>query len=343
MPMVDNHGRVFGRINIVDAAAIVLLIGLVPVGYAAYLLFRPSAPRIDSVTQVPLTREELRIADGATIKAKLKVRGTGFNPLLRAQVGGAPALAFVFENDNSADVLVGDIPPGAHDLVLFDGVHEVARLPGSVSIEQATGSVVRAVGRFVGLDDAKVNALKPGFKSGSDVRGAFEVVAIGAARPAVHTVTMGSRTVDMPLPGLNEYPAVVLIRCDEPGSLCSIGGVRLSTEPPIPVVLPGDYSFTIDELLPTAAPSRARVEIAVDGPQLRAMHPGDRDVLIDERAAVVRAVTGSRVTLELGADRSRDGWSYRGQRLRTGAPFLLQTEKYEIAGTIASVSVADAQ
>jgi hypothetical protein len=341
MALIDDRGRVFGRLNLVDAATVIVLVGLLPIGYGAYLLFRPSTPRIESVTQVPLTREELRIADGATIKAKLKVRGTGFNPLLRAQIGGVPALAFVFENDNSADVMVGDIPAGPHDLVLYDGVHEVARARGAVSIEQATGTTVRAVGRFVGLDEGKAKDLKPGFKSAGDDRGAFAVVAIGAARPAVSTVTMGSRAIDMPLPGVHEHPAVLLIRCDEPTSVCSIGGVRLQTEPPVQVLLPGGYSFVIDELLPTTPPARARVEVAVEGPQARAIQSGDRDVLIDERAAVVTSISGGRVTLDLGADRSREGWSYRGQRLRAGAPFLLQTSQYEIEGMIVSVAVTE--
>ena len=343
MALIDNRGRLFGRINLIDAAVLIVLVGLLPVGYGAYLLFRPSAPRIESVTQVPLTRAELRIADGATIKAKLKVRGTGFNPLLRAQIGGVPALAFVFENDNSADVLVGDIPAGAHDLVLYDGVHEVARASGAVAIEQATGTIVRAVGRFIGLDEAKVKALRPGFKSAGEARGSFEVVALGEPRPAVSTLPMGSRQIDMPLPGMTEHPAVVLIRCDEPTASCSIGGVQLSAEPPIPVILSGGYSFHVDELLPMSPPTRAQVEVAVAGSPARAIKPGDRDVFIDERVAVVKAVNGGRVTLDLGADRSRDGWSYRGQRLRAGAPFLFQTAQYEVEGTIVSVAVAEAQ
>jgi hypothetical protein len=343
MTLVDERGRLFGKLNLIDAATLVIVIGLLPVGYAAYLLFRPSAPRIESVTQVPLSREEVRIADGAMIAAKLKVRGTGFNPLLRAFVGDVPALAFVFENPNSADVVVGDIPAGTHDLILLDGVHEVARAAGAVSIQRTAGPVVRVIGRFIGLDADKVKELRPGFKSPENVRGGFEVASIGGSRPAVSTLKMGSRTIDMPLPGVDELPAVLLIQCDVPGSNCAVGGIPLTTDAPISITLPGGFNFVIDEMLPSTPPSRARLEVAFSGPNAPAIKVGDRDLSIDERAAVVSAVAPGRVTLDLGVDRARDGWRYRGRRLRPGAPFLFETDRYEIQGTIMRVDVTEAR
>lgn len=341
MALVDERGRLFGRLNLIDAATLILLVGLLPVGYGAYLLFRPSAPRIDSVTQVPLSREELRIADGAMIAAKLKVRGTGFNPLLRAFVGDVPALAFVFENPNSADVVVGDIPAGTHDLILLDGVHEVARAAGAVTIQRTAGPLVRVIGRFIGLDPDKAKELRPGFKSPANVRGGFEVASIGGSRPAVSTIKMGSRAIDMPLPGVDELPAVLLIQCDAPGSICGVGGIPLTTEPPISITLPGGFDFVIDEMLPSTPPSRARLEVVFSGPNAAAIKVGDRDLSIDERAAVVRSVAGGRVMLDLGVDRARDGWRYRGRRLRMGAPFLFETDRYEIQGTIVSVDLTE--
>jgi hypothetical protein len=40
MSIVDERGRVAGRINLIDAVAAVAIVVLVPVAYAAYLLFR---------------------------------------------------------------------------------------------------------------------------------------------------------------------------------------------------------------------------------------------------------------------------------------------------------------
>ena len=100
---------------------------LLPIGYATFLLFRPSRPVIDTVTQVEVTSEERRVSGVGLIIAKVKVKGSGLNPMLRAAIGSTPAVGFVFENPNSADVIVGVVPPGKHDLVLYDGVQEVAR------------------------------------------------------------------------------------------------------------------------------------------------------------------------------------------------------------------------
>src|SRR5207249_4935429 len=118
--LVDERGRVFGRVNLFDAALIAFAIAVVPIAYGTYLLFRAPALRIESVERVPITREERRVAGGSTLTAKLKVRGTGLRPMLRALIDQTPALGFVFEDPHSADVLVGEVPAGAHDLILFD-------------------------------------------------------------------------------------------------------------------------------------------------------------------------------------------------------------------------------
>lgn len=341
MAVIDDRGRLFGKLNLVDAAAVIVLLGLLPIGYGAYLLFRPATPRIESVTQVPLTREELRIAGGSTIAAKLKVRGSDFNPLLRAFVGDTPALSFVFENPNSADVMIGDVPLGTYDLVLYDGVQEVARAAGAVTIQSSGAAKVKAVGRLVGLDAAAAQLMKPGYRSAEQGRAAFEVIALGSPQPAMTRIPLGTRGIDVPMAGAMEYPAVLLIGCDPGGAPCTIGGMPLTNPPPIPVVLPGGFGFAIEELLPIAPPTSARIEVELTGPHVRAVKAGDRDDLLDDRAAVVRSIAGARTVIDLGADRSRAGWSYRGRPLRIGAPFHLDTGDYEIEGTIVSVTVAD--
>ena len=51
MTVIDRNGRVFGRINIVDAGILAFILVLIPVGYATFLLFRPERPSIESVTR----------------------------------------------------------------------------------------------------------------------------------------------------------------------------------------------------------------------------------------------------------------------------------------------------
>jgi hypothetical protein len=137
MRFIDDDGRVFGRGNLFDALLTVFALALIPAAYGTFLLFRTPAARISSVTRVPITREERRVAGGNRLTAKLKVRGSGLRPMLRASIDDVQSLGFVFEDPNSADVLVGEVPPGAHDLILYDGVQEVARLAKSVTIESS--------------------------------------------------------------------------------------------------------------------------------------------------------------------------------------------------------------
>ena len=49
MTIVDERGRLFGRFNLIDAAVVLVVVVLVPLVYAAYLLFRPPAMKILSV------------------------------------------------------------------------------------------------------------------------------------------------------------------------------------------------------------------------------------------------------------------------------------------------------
>ena len=122
MTLIDDRGRLFGRFNLVDAAIGTVVLILIPIAYGTFLLFRSPAPQVASVTRVPITREERRLAGGSRLSAKLKVRGSGLRPMLRASIDDTPSLGFVFENPNSADVLVGEVAPGTHDLVIYDGV-----------------------------------------------------------------------------------------------------------------------------------------------------------------------------------------------------------------------------
>ncbi len=334
--MIDSDGRLFGRFNLVDAAALLFVLFLIPVGYAAFLLFRPSTPAIESVTRVEVTREERRVAGGSLLTAKLKVKGSGFNPLLRASIGDAQALGFVFENPNSADVLVGLIPPGIHDLVLYDGVQEVARAREAVVIQATAAPSVRVNGWLTNLATAEAEALKAGFASDPQAPGAFQIIAIGEPQPARTRITRGARAADLPIAGRVERAAELVVRCDWPASGCLIGGEALTQEPPITVTLPGGFTFQIEDVAPPNESTRVTVRVQFSGP-LPSISVGDRDQLVGSRAAEIVAMSGPIATIRMGVDESRDGWRYRGQLVAQGAPFRLRTPRYVADGTVTSV------
>ena len=152
--IIDRDGRVFGRFNLFDAALVAFVVVLIPLAYVAYLLFRVPAPRITSVQPAQLTYIEDRASGGTELKGKLKVSGTGLRPILRAAIGGQAVVAFIFESPTSADVLFGNMAPGTYDLILYDGVQEVARAPKSVVVPappKPETARVRSVSRTVTL------------------------------------------------------------------------------------------------------------------------------------------------------------------------------------------------
>lgn len=350
MAWIDREGRLFGRINLVDAAVAVFVVVLIPAAYGTALLFRPARPRIDSVTKVDITNEERRIMSGASLlAAKLKVKGTGFNPMLRASIDGSPALAFVFENPNSADVLVGPMPPGAHDLVLFDGVQEVARAAAAVQVDAPTSRKIRAVGWLTNLAPDLAATLEAGRTFPPESPGSHTLVAIGPTRPATSRLLLGGVAADEAIAGRVERPVVITLSCDPLGAdfrtgqePCTIGGQLVGgSQAPVTVVMPGieAIGFSVNQLLPTTPPVRAVVRMLID-PEGAAglIAVKDRDALFDDRAAVVTGVNGRLVTLDLGLDRSREGWRYRGQLVTPGASLELVTERYEVRGAVQSVS-----
>lgn len=340
MTMVDERGRVFGRINLVDGTLVAVLLLLVPLAYGTYLLFRPAAPRIDAVEPSAITKEEERISAGGKLVAKFKVKGNGFTPLLRARIGNADALGFVYENPNSADVLVGPVPPGAHDLILLDGVQEVARAKAAIAIQPSSSTTVRAVGVMTNLDQATADAVRVGtaLPEGASV---FEVIALGPLQPGRRRISVAGSTTMVPAPGTFERAAVLTLKCEPPqgDNPCALGDRIENRSAPVPIALPGAshyFTFLIEELLPTAAPQKVKlvVRLTADSP---AVHEGDRDRLLDERAATVTGVSGPNITIEAGADADQNRWRYRGQRLVPGAPFILSTDRYDAHGVVVSI------
>lgn len=339
MSMIDKDGRLFGRFNLVDVIVIAFIALLLPIGYATYLLFRPERPRIDSVTRVELGNEERRVSSGSILTAKLKVKGSGFNPLLRAKIDSTDAIGLVFETPNSVDVIVGIVPPGKHDLVLLDGVQEVARAAGAVEIQATDGPSVRAFGWLTDLPSANAQKLAEGYATDPTIPGAFKIVALGPIRPARARVTVGTATADLPLPGKSERAAEIIVRCDWPSSqTCTVDGQRLTQLPPITILLPGPMRFEIEEIAPSDDPTPATVRMRV--PSTDNMKVGDRDATVGSRAAEITAVSGNVVTLKLGAQPSREGWRYRGGLLTPGGTITLQTDRYTVTGTVVDATVA---
>jgi len=138
MTVIDEHGRLFGRYNLIDAAAAVFVLALVPVAYAAYAVFRVPPPTITSVE--PATIQESKTPT-------VGIRGTNFMPYLTAFVSPAgeplprylPSRAqseavFLLESPFAAVLELPELSAGTYDIYLFDEATELTRFPNALTV-----------------------------------------------------------------------------------------------------------------------------------------------------------------------------------------------------------------
>src|SRR5690348_11621604 len=125
MAIVDERGRMFGRWNVLDLALLVLLLGLIPLGYAAVVLFKDRPPRLVKV-------EPTQIQQAETFT--LKVTGENFRPYMRLSIGTQQGREFLFKSTEQAEVPFISVPPGTYDVILYDQAQERFRLPNAITI-----------------------------------------------------------------------------------------------------------------------------------------------------------------------------------------------------------------
>jgi hypothetical protein len=376
--LIDSDGRLFGRLNLVDAAIAAFVIVLVPLAYASYLLFRPPAPTITSVEPATLTITEERAAQGTRLAGKVKVRGTGLRPVFRAMIGSTDAIAYIFENPTSADVLFGEVPSGTHDLILYDGVHEVARATGVITVpDRAEPSTVwvGAVGTLLDLDETIAAQLREGATYPPGESASAEILALDSPEAAKATVDVSA---EVPVQGRQQRRALIAFRCEvvplQPHE-CRTNGDRVSGGTTL--VLPGTAGpvrFLVDTLVPRTPPAKARLRVRLYGPGevLALVREGDVDMpvrAIDQRGAVVVSTGTPRpgggeialllpeaasvlmadsanlgsleAALTAGLDRGTAGWRYRGTPVRAGGTFRLTTRTYTLQGVVLSIDVEE--
>ncbi|MBI3402921.1 MAG: DUF4330 domain-containing protein [Acidobacteria bacterium] len=131
MPILDDKGRLFGRVNLVDASALLVILFLLPVGLATYRVFRVPSPEI-----VKIDPGTVRVGGDQV----LRLEGRNLRPYLHAYVaaaGQAPPFvdpptnpneaAFLLERPTVAELRLPKMAPGVYDLYLYDEGREVAR------------------------------------------------------------------------------------------------------------------------------------------------------------------------------------------------------------------------
>lgn len=357
MPLIDDRGRLLGRVNLIDFALIAFVLILIPLGYGAYRFLRTPLPRIGGVTPNPLPYKK---GD-----QRIRITGENFRPFLRVTVGSADAKAFLVERRDAAEVVFDGPPAGTYDLALFDFAEELARVRNAVTIGARPTPPVQIVGHFTG-DAAAANALAPGAKLPDAAATPLEVVAVQADR--LRTVTLRTS-------------------CSNTGP-CAIAGTPLAPGGRITLHVPGSEGgaeFAIDDLRVDGTWVTAQVRVYGLEEVLELMKAGDVDIFqtLDMPmppppgvigAAVVRSIDAAQpspgtLSLNFGqglpdnippffgsingstqlplktrsavfgvpVERTQYGWKYRNQYVRPGGALTFVTNDYLVRALVVSV------
>ena len=338
MTLVDERGRILGRYNLVDLVLAFVLLGLIPLGYGAYALFRTPPPRLTDIE--PAVRQ-------LEPEFRLMVRGENLRPYMRVSLNDMQGRAFLFKSATSAEVVFGDIPPGTYDVVLYDNAQERDRLPKRFTVTPAAlpPAQLDVAGFLTGLtpEDVKQIAVGTNFSIVASVR------AVGAPAADLAQVMAGNKPVEISIPQTQRLPVLLRVNCEVVsgggGFGSCVAGQVLG--PGVYLKLPsakGQVPFLITEVRSIGTLTEVEVRVRlVNDPATPFIKAGDTDVgySYNEFSGGGRVVTPpsgtGEVTLRLPAHSTLGGWTYAGQPLRVGASLTFVSPRYQFTGVMTSV------
>ncbi len=199
MPLVDGRGRLFGRLNIIDAALLAFVLLLLPIGYTASRLFRVQQPGIDRVEPAQQPVGPAR---------RIRVQGHDFRPYLKAFVSraGEPFSLITrlptgieglvrLETPSTIGIELPNIAAGAYDLYLYDETHEIARLANAFILKPPPETVLRVRVRLATLPDVAAMIHE------GDVDIPDDSGAVGLTTPSAKLITI--RELGGPVPAVS--------------------------------------------------------------------------------------------------------------------------------------------
>jgi len=257
MAIVDERGRIGGKVNLIDAVIAVVILGLVPVAFGAYLLFRSPQPKLISISPASVHQgNNLRVT----------INGENLRPFLRVTFNGIQGQSFLIGNTKYAVVELPDLGPGSYDVILWDYSQEVGRLPKALTVLPLAPTPtleMQVKGAFMGLPADRMKNIKAGDKFPQTGDPTEVVVSVGKPTASQVALRAGEATLTLPIEGKMDLPAQLRVKCfavsNPDGSLkCAVSGpVQQADVVPgsiLPVSAPdGWLSFQISEVLQTVA------------------------------------------------------------------------------------------
>jgi hypothetical protein len=319
MRIVDDQGRLFGRVNLVDAGVALFVVVLVPLAYLSWQLFRLPPPVVEHVIPAVVTPGK-----DAT---RIQLRGRHLRPYLRAYVGGVGG-DYLYEAPGRAEVKLPQLGPGTYDLVLFDAFAEISRLPKAVRVEWSGEDVVTPLARNrrqeaqrVELRGWQLNQLLEAYVGGKAARYTFmepdrAEVELPPLEPGTYDVVL-YRKDDVDKKELGRYEKAVTI-------VEQRVVVRAVARPDVIEMIKRDLA------------AQARSTVTSQRPILESY------VVTEELAGPTRhdpsrgRLCAVRAVVRVGAIRTPDGWQYEGLALKVGEAFHLESASYVLDGEIQS-------
>lgn len=245
MALMDSKGR----LNVIDLLVAAAIVIAVPLGYAAYLLWRaPAAELTESIPPALVQSPTMQV----------EIHGRNFRPYMRVSFGDTQGTAFYYVSEGVAVVPVPQqLPPGTYDVVLYDYSREASRLRGALTVQPPAAPRVATVdidGAFIGLADSQIGQVAAGAIVGYDRNDT--VLQVGEAVPAVVRLqTAPDAAITVPVPRGRDLPAVIRIMCelkvDAAGmERCTVGGVAVTNDAVLPLPALGGSRFRVDRVRP---------------------------------------------------------------------------------------------
>jgi hypothetical protein len=362
MTVIDERGRLFGRLNAIDAIVAVFILLLIPLAYGAYVLFRPQAVRISSV-------EPNVVEQGVT--PRIQFRGENFRPFLRAQFGNEQLHDFLVGTPSSAEATMPALPSGTYDFALYSEAQEIFRLPKAITVlppAKPAGVTVQLAGSFVGLSAERAAAFKVHQRFPAEGSPVAEILELGPPRPDVRRLRVGDAFVFTRTAGTS-LPAVLRAYCTvvEAMPKCRVGDVQVM--PGLVLPLPAAGDFVIDEVRGDNPSVDLEIDVRFVGfPDLiRLLRVGDVEAAASDRSPTLTAVgspqpvaaeitqhttsgsiaeevksqerlSAANVTMRLSAESTPRGFMHLGLPVKAGATFGFETAQYSVRGTILRVA-----
>jgi hypothetical protein len=179
---------------------------LIPVAFGAYLLFRTPPARLTALNPAS-------VLQGPNLR--IEVQGENLRPFMRVSFNDLQGKSYAIQSTRGAIVELPELAAGTYDVVLYDHMQEVHRLPKAFAVLPLapTPAVTMTVaGSFKGMSSDRVKGLKAGDKLTSGGSTAV-VVNVGAPVSSVVTLRVGGQTQQVPLAGKTDLPAVLDVQC----------------------------------------------------------------------------------------------------------------------------------